>query len=350
MQLRGEALPAHIESRLKTGQLAPLYVVSGEEPLLAIEAQDLLRAAARKLGFEEREVLHAEARWDWSQLEAAGQSLSLFSARKLIELRLPSGKPGRDGAEALKAHAQAATGDGVLTVVALPKLDRATRESAWAAALEQAGVWVEIAKVERAELPAWIGRRLAVSRQSAPREALDFIADRVEGNLLAAHQEVLKLGLLYPAGEDGREPRELGMDEVADAVLNVARFDVFGLPAALLAGDRRRALRMLEGLRAEGEALPLILWSVSEEIRTLLRVQSAMSTGRPFSAAARDNRVYGPRQDLMQRALRRLDGARLAGLLARCTDIDRLSKGLKVQRCDSDAWLELADVAVALAS
>jgi DNA polymerase-3 subunit delta len=336
MQLRADALPGH----LARGKLAPVYVVSGDEPLLAIEAQDAIRAAARAAGYSERDVLTVDARWDWSQLSGAAQGLSLFAQRKILEIRLASGKPGKDGGEALKAHVASASGD-VLTLVALPKLDRAVRESAWASALDAAGVWVDVPKVERTELPAWIGQRLKRQNQSAAREALEFIADRVEGNLLAAHQEIGKLGLLYPAGE-------LTLAQVTDSVLDVARFDVWALPQAMLAGDRARLLRMLEGLRAEGEALPLVLWAVTEEVRALLRVRSAMDAGKPFMQAVRDARVWGPRQDLMQKVIQRVDATQLGHLLARCADVDRLFKGLRPRGADSDPWLELGEICTTL--
>jgi DNA polymerase-3 subunit delta len=336
MQLRADALPGH----LARGKLAPLYVVSGDEPLLAIEAQDAIRAAARAAGYSERDVLTVDARWDWSQLSGASQGMSLFAERKILEIRLPSGKPGKDGGEALKAHAAQASED-VLTLVALPKLDRAVRDSGWATALDSAGVWVDVPKVERAELPAWIGQRLKRQNQSATREALDFIADRVEGNLLAAHQEIGKLGLLHPPGE-------LSLEQVTDSVLDVARFDVWALPQAMLTGDRARLLRMLEGLRAEGEALPLVLWAVTEEVRALLRVKSAMDAGRPFAQAVRDARVWGPRQDLMQKIMQRVDTEHLGRLLARCAEVDRLFKGLRPRGADSDPWLELGEIATAV--
>jgi DNA polymerase-3 subunit delta len=225
----------------------------------------------------------------------------------------------------------------------LPRLDRDTRGSRWAKALEQAAVWIDIERIERAALPEWIGGRLARHRQRAPREALEFIADRVEGNLLAAHQEIGKLALLYPAGE-------LALEQVADAVLNVARYDVFALAPALLAGDGARCLRLIEGLRAEGEPLPLVLWVVAEELRTLLRAQEAVAGGKPFGVVAREMRVWGPRERLMPQALRRLPAATLGALLARCAEIDRLVKGLAARRRDSDPWLELSDIAVACAT
>ncbi len=340
MILKPEALIGHLERAAHADKLARIYTIAGDEALLSIEAQDAIRAAARGAGFAEREVLHADGRFDWSLLVGATSGLSLFADKKLVEVRLPSGKPGKAGAEALREHAHNAAAE-TLTLISLPRLDRATRESAWAAALEHAGVWIDIPKVERAELPAWIGQRLARQQQRAARAALEFLADRVEGNLLAAHQEIAKLALLFPPGE-------ITLEQLTESVLNVARYDVFALPVALYAGDATRAVRMLEGLRAEGEALPLVLWAVSEEIRTLLKAKSAADAGRPAATLARELRIWGPREKLLPQALARLTGAKLAALLARCADVDRLVKGLRAARRDSDPWLELSDIALAL--
>jgi DNA polymerase-3 subunit delta len=337
MQLRAEALEAH----LARGRLAPVYAVSGDEALLALEAQDAIRAAARKAGFTERTVLHADARTDWSLLEQATQSLSLFDERRIIEVRLPSGKPGKDGAAALQTLAAAGAQD-VLAIVALPRLDRSTRESGWATALADAGAWVEVSAVERAQLPAWIGQRLARQKQRCEPAALAFLADRIEGNLLAGHQEILKLGLLHPPGD-------VSLEAVTDSVLDVARYEVFGLPVAMLAGDCARVMRTVEGLQAEGEALPLLVWTLMEEFHALLRVREAMAAGRPFQAVARENRLWGPRAALAERALPQLTTDLLAGLLDRCAELDRLAKGLRVPGRDSDPWLELADIALQLA-
>jgi len=341
MLQKADSLASHLQSRSSSGQLAPIYVVAGDEPLLAIEAADAIRAAARSAGYAEREVLHADARFDWSRLTASASGLSLFAEKRIVELRLPGGRPGKAGGEALRSFAQAPPED-LLVLVSLPRLDRDTRRSGWATALEHAGVWIDVEPVERSALPDWIGRRLARNQQRAGREALEFIADRVEGNLLAAHQEIGKLALLYPAGE-------LTLAQITDAVLNVARYDVFALAPALLAGDGARALRLLEGLRAEGEPLPLLLWVVAEELRTVLRLQEAMAAGQPVAAASRGLRLWGPREKLVPNAAQRLSAATLAALLARCADIDRLIKGLRAPGCDSDPWLELADVALACA-
>ncbi|MCU0764447.1 MAG: DNA polymerase III subunit delta [Burkholderiaceae bacterium] len=342
MPLKADGVAAHLQARRKGGSLAPIYVLAGDEPLLAIEAADAIRAAARAMGYGEREVLHADARFDWSRLAQATSGLSLFSEKRIVELRLPGGKPGKAGGEALREFAASPPPD-LLALVSLPRLDRETRASRWATALEQAAVWIDVDRIDRAVLPEWIGGRLARNGQRASRQALEFIADRVEGNLLAAHQEIGKLALLYPAGE-------LGLDQVADAVLNVARYDVYALVPALLAGDGPRALRLLDGLRAEGEPLPLLLWVVAEELRTLLRAQEAVAAGRPFGVVARELRIWGPREKLMPKALRRLSAATLAALLARCADVDRLVKGLAAPGRDSDPWLELGDIALACAA
>jgi DNA polymerase-3 subunit delta len=340
MILKPDALPGHLQRALQAGKLARVYTVAGDEALLAIEAQDAIRAAARTAGYTERDVLHADGRFDWSLLQGAASGLSLFADKRIIEVRLASGKPGKDGGEALREHARAASDDNLM-LVALPRLDRATRESAWAAALEHHGVWIDVARVERAELPAWIGQRLALQGQRAARAALEFLADRVEGNLLAAQQELAKLALLFPPGE-------VTLEQVTDSVLNVARYDAQGLPLAIYAGDAARATRIVEGLRAEGEALPLALWTVTEEIRTLLKARAALDDGRPIGAIARELRVWGPRERLLPAMLGRQNNARLARLLGQCAEVDCLIKGLRVERRDADPWLELADIAVQL--
>lgn len=338
MQLKVDALAGH----LARGRLERVYCVSGDEPLLAEESLDAIRAAARAAGFTEREVLHAGGKFDWSQLAAAAHSLSLFAARKILEIRLPGGKPGREGGEALRAHAAAAS-DDVLTLVVLPRLDRTSRTSAWATALESAGAWIEVRRVERAQLPAWLRARLVRQKQNATTETLEFLADQIEGNLLAARQEIAKLGLLYPPGD-------LTLEQVTEAVQDVARFEVFDLPAAMLAGDATRAMRILDVLRAEGAALPLLLWAVSEEVRALLRAQQVIASGRPIAALAREMRMWPGRDRLLEAAAARVAAPLAATLLARCADIDRLGKGLRVPARDADPWLELAEVVVDVAS
>jgi DNA polymerase-3 subunit delta len=342
MQLRADALTALLHKAERGQPLPPVFVVASDEPLLSLEAQDAIRSVARKQGYTERDVLQADGRFDWSRLTEAAGGMSLFADRKIVEIRLPGGKPGSSGAAALEAHA-AHAGEGLLTIVALPRLDRRAKEARWVLALERAGVLVEIDSIDRARLPQWIGERLARQEQHAGREALEFIAERVEGNLLAAHQEIVKLGLLYPAGE-------LTLAQVTDSVLNVARYDVFQLPLAMLGGDATRLRKTMAGLEAEGEAIPLVLWAITEELRTLMRVMAAVQSGRPFSMAARENRLWGPRERLVERLLPRLSVPALARGLERAARIDRLAKGLRAPESDSNAWLELTDLALSVAA
>lgn len=325
MQLRPDALDAHLAK-----PLAPLYVITSDEHLLALEAADKIRKTARAQGLTERDVLVVERSFKWSALIEANQSQSLFGDRKLIELRIPSGKPGKDGGQALQEYAADPGVDNV-TLITLPKLDWQTQKTAWVAALQQAAVYIDIPLVERAHLPGWIGNRLAAQQQSADRQSLDFIADRVEGNLLAAHQEIQKLALLYPQGK-------LSFEQIHDAVMNVARYDVFKLNEAMLAGDCARLTRMLEGLQGEGEALPLVLWAVAEEIRTLLKLKSGMAAGRPLGALLKEYRIWGPRERLMEPALRRVKLETLQAALQQAAQIDKMVKGLRSRQFAGDAW------------
>jgi DNA polymerase-3 subunit delta len=340
MQLRPDALDAHLAK-----PLAPLYVITSDEHLLALEAADKIRKAARTQGFSEREVLTVERSFKWGELLAASQSQSLFGDKKLIELRLPTGKPGKDGGQALQQYAATVgsqTSGDTVTIITLPKLDWATQKSAWVGALQQAGVYLDIALVERAQLPAWIGIRLAAQQQSAERRSVDFIADRVEGNLLAAHQEIQKLGLLHPPGA-------LSFEQIQDAVLNVARYDVFKLNEAMLGGDTVRLVRMVEGLKGEGEALPLVVWAVSEEIRTLLKLQAGIEQGRALGQLLKEYRIWGPREKLMQPALRRLSLKTLEAALQEAAQVDKMIKGLRAPAFSGDAWDALLQLGLKVA-
>jgi DNA polymerase-3 subunit delta len=226
-----------------------------------------------------------------------------------------------------------------LTLITLPKLDWQTAKAAWVGALQQAGIYVEIPNVERAQLPGWIGTRLAAQGQSADRQALDFIADRVEGNLLAAHQEIQKLGLLHGPGK-------LAFEQVHDAVLNVARYDVFKLSEAMLSGDPARLVRMLEGLKGEGEALPLVLWAVTEEIRTLLKLKAGVAAGRPLGALLKEYRIWGPRERMMEPALRRVSLPVLEAALQQAAQVDKMVKGLRSKDFAGDAWDAMLQLAL----
>ena len=336
MQLRPDALDAHLAQTL-----APLYVITSDEHLLALESADKIRKAARSQGFSEREVLTVDRHFKWGELLASSQSMSLFGDKKLIELRIPTGRPGREGGQALQDYA-ASTSPDTLTLISLPRLDWQTQKAAWVAALQKAAVYIDIPLVERAQLPAWIGARLAAQQQSADRAALDFIAERVEGNLLAAHQELQKLGLLYPEGK-------LSLEQVQDAVLNVARYDVFKLNEAMLTGDSARLARMLEGLKGEGEALPLVLWAISDEVRTLLKLRVGLDQGRPLGALCKENRVWGPRERLVGPALKRLSVETLKAAQQDAAQIDKMSKGLRSDTHAGDPWDALLQLGLKVA-
>jgi DNA polymerase-3 subunit delta len=253
MNLRPEQLAAQLDK-----PLAPLYVVHGNE-LLTIEAADAIRAAGRRQDYGEREVLVVTSSFRWDDLFLAAGNLSLFGGNKLIDLRIPSGKPGRDGGEALARYCSQLA-SGVVTLVSLPPLDWQAKKAAWFVKLAAAGIAVECTAPTAEALPRWIGDRLARQNQQAPRQALEFIATHVEGNLVAAHQELQKLALLFPEGD-------LSPADIESAVLNVARYDIDALRDALRDRDVARCARTLEGLKAEGAALPLVLWSLANEAR-----------------------------------------------------------------------------------
>jgi len=343
MQIALNQLAAQLHKGLR-----PLYTLHGDEPLLQQEAADAIRAAARAQGYTERSSYTvAGAHFDWSAVLAAGGSLSLFADKQIVEIRIPSGKPGKDGSVALQQIAALADGnDSTLTLVLLPRLDKATRTGAWFAALESHGASVQIDPVDRAALPQWIAQRLAAQGQRvAPGEegqrTLQFFADRVEGNLLAAHQEIQKLALLHPAGE-------LSWSQVESAVLNVARYDVFKLSEAVLSGQVLRVQRMLDGLQAEGEAEVLVHWALAEDIRALKRVKDAVNAGKPLPMALRENRVWGPKERLFERIVPRFSDAAAARLLQSAHTVDGIVKGLKVPDWPADGWQALQRLALQL--
>ena len=328
--------------------LRPLYTLHGDEPLLQQEAADAIRVAARAQGYTERSSFTvAGAHFDWSAVLAAGGSLSLFADKQIVEIRVPSGKPGKDGSAALQHIAQGAAGNNsTLTLVLLPRLDKATKTSGWFGALDGAGATVQIDPIDRAALPQWIAQRLAAQGQRVVageegQRTLTFFADRVEGNLLAAHQEIQKLALLHPSGE-------LTWVQVEAAVLNVARYDVFKLSEAVLAGQLVRVQRMLDGLQAEGEAAVLVHWALAEDIRALKRVKDAMNTGRPLPMALRENRVWGTKERLFERILPRASDVQLAHLLQSAHWVDGIVKGLRVPEWPTDPWQALQKLALQL--
>jgi len=315
MLLKGDQLAGHLERELR-----PLYVLYGDDPLLVIEAADAIRAKSRQQGYSEREVLTVLPQFDWGQLLAAGGNMSLFGDKKLIDLRIPTGKVGKEGSAALQQWCQNLSMDNLL-LITLPELDWREEKAVWFTALVNAGVAIKLVAPPLAELPGWIAGRLRRQQQSADLESLKFIAERVEGNLLAAHQEIQKLGLLYPAGQ-------LSLAQIRDAVLNVARYDIDGLREALLSGDVARLTRTLDGLMQEGEAPPLVLWAMSEEIRALTIIRAGMDAGKPVDMLLKDAKVWGQRANPVKKALQRLTTAALEAALQHAGKIDRLAKGI----------------------
>ncbi len=329
MKLTLEDLPRHLSKGLQ-----PLYVIHGPAMLLAIEAADAIRAAARNDGCSEREVLIADSGFKWAELRNSNQSMSLFSTRKLLDLRIPSGKPGVEGAQALQEYCQQLNADTV-TLISLPRLDAATMKSKWFSTLAEQGVVISADEIALNELPAWLAVRLKRQNQSADADTLTFLAQRVEGNLLAAFQEIQKLALLFPEGA-------LSFEQVKDAVMDVARYDVFKLSEAMLAGDAARFVHILEGLREEGTATVLILWALAEDIRTMAKVSRAMQQSGNLAGALRDARVWGVKQKLVERAVRRFSPAFAERALRQAALIDKLVKGLR----SGDVWDELMQLGV----
>ncbi|WP_353439056.1 DNA polymerase III subunit delta [Polynucleobacter sp. UK-FUSCHL-C3] len=339
--IKSDAFHMHLTALAKEQHsFKPLYIFSGDEPLLMMEAIDALRALARTGGFTEREVLVQDRYFDWAALINAGQTMSLFGDKRFVELRMPTGKPGRDGAESLKHFAEQInnTGNGVDTIICiiLPRLDSKTKSSAWFSALDEAGMAIQIDSIDRLALPHWIGQRLKKQSQEVEagesgQRALQFMSDQVEGNLIAAHQEIQKLALLYPAGQ-------LSEEQIRSAVLKVARYDIFELTESMLSGDAARLNRMLEGLQGEGEPLPLILWSVSDELRTLHKVQSALLAGDALANLLRNYRIWGKREKLYPVALKRIAPKKLKQAIVLAANLDKQVKGLLVRDLPSNPW------------
>lgn len=328
--------PDKLEQTLERGT-APIYLVYGEEPLQREELGDLLRQHARREGYTERTVIVANEEADWANLRAAGDSLSLFAERRLIELRVPTGKPGRVGGEALKAWAADPPPD-VLLFVASTKLDRSAMSSAWFKAIDKVGVTVGVWPIEAAQLPRWLQGRLARHGLEATPDALKLIAERVEGNLLAGAQEVERLALLYPAGQ-------LDVDHVIAAVADNARFAVGDLVAAVLRGEAVRAVRILRGLKATGEAPVLLLWALSQEVRAGARVAEALAAGAGMESAMKGAGVWAKRQADLKLAVARHDVGRWLVYLADMSRLDRHTKGQE----QGDVWLEFERVCVDIA-
>ena len=318
-------------------KLSPLYVLVGDEPLAQSECLDAIRQAARKAGADERSSFMVERNFNWQQIQQFGQALSLFSTLRILEIHIPNGKPGVDGGKALTELAANAIPD-TTTIIVLPALEREAKNSAWINALQSASTLIELKEIAPNQLPQWLSVRLAAQNQSTDTASLTFIANQVEGNLLAAHQEIQKLALLYPAGE-------ISDSAVREAVLNVSRFDAFQLGEAVLAGDAARTSRILQGLQDEGENAVAVMNPLMWALRPLVRIKQAEARGENIVNAMTNARIYGDRQSLVKRALARLSLRQLEAALQKLCDIDRTAKGVM----QGDAWLELSRLCFGLA-
>ena len=332
MRLRFDQLDSHLQHGLQS-----IYLISGDEPLQSMEAADGVRAAAREQGFTERDVLDVAAGFDWSQLSSASDTMSLFAERKLIDLRLPSGKPGTEGSRALVEYCANPSADNLL-LISSGKLDKSQQNSKWFKALEAAGVVLQVWPVESRELPGWIRQRMQLKGCSIDSDAAQLLADRVEGNLLAAAQELEKLVLLHGEGN-------INIEMVEDAVANSSRFDIFELVDTALSGDGVRTSRIIDGLRGEGIAAAQLSWALVREIRTLAAMAAAVAAGDPVDAVLRQYRVWQKRQAPVRAGLLRHNAGRWQQLLKRAGRVDRIIKGAE----SGNPWDELLQLSLMMA-
>ncbi len=332
MRLESHQLKQHLQKSLSS-----LYVLVGDEPLAQSECLDAIRQVARLAGADERSSFIVERNFNWQQINQFAQSLSLFSSLRILEVYIPSGKPGVDGGKALTELAANAIPD-TTTIIVLPSLEREAKNSAWFNALQSASTLIELKEIASNQLPQWLSARLAAQNQTTDAASLAFIAHQVEGNLLAAHQEIQKLALLYPAGE-------ISADAVREAVLNVSRYDAFQLGEAVLAGDTERTSRILQGLQDEGENAVAVMNPLMWVLRPLVRIKQAEARGENVMNAMTNARIYGDRQSLVKRALARLSLRQLEAALQKLCDIDKTAKGVM----QGDAWLELSRLCFGLA-
>lgn len=324
MRVAADRLDEHLR-----GELAACYLISGDEPLQLGECADAVRRAAREAGHSQRIVFEAGSGFDWQALAGEAAAFSLFAERKLLDLRIPNGKPGTEGSRALVAYCENPPPDSLL-LVTLPRLDRTQQNSKWFKALDRLGVNVPVWPVEPQRLPGWIEQRLRRAGINPTHEAVQLLAARVEGNLLAAQQEIDKLVLLHGTGS-------LDVDQLAAAVADSARYDVFELVDSALRGEAARCVHVLDGLRGEGVAAPVVLWALHREVATLARISTDVAKGMPLDQAIAQSRIFSRRTDLVRRALGRLRAPQWLALLDRCHAIDAAIKGVG----RNDPWLLL---------
>ncbi|MHB8914371.1 MAG: DNA polymerase III subunit delta [Thiobacillus sp.] len=333
MNISPERLADHL-----TKGLSALYVVYGDEPLTAIETADSLRSAARAAGYTERSVYTVQGRYNWNAIFAGGDNLSLFAERRLNEIHIPSGKPGVEGSKALETYANALPADSV-SLITLPGIEWRATQSRWFMALAAVGTMIEAKPIERAALPGWMSRRLAKYGLVADRDALQFVAERVEGNLLAAQQEIDKLALLLPAGK-------VTLADVENAVTDVSRLDAELLQDALWQGDTARYARIVADLQHSGEHPVAFMWRLTDVVRTLLRLKLGTSHGEALGGLMKQLRVRDQRRPWVEQALARLSQARVEAAQALLALLDRQAKGLERS---GDPWDTILQMGIVMA-
>lgn len=330
-------IPANqLKSQLQKS-LLPCYLVTGDEPLLVQEALDNIRASARAAGFTTRDLYVATSGFDWKELGAAGGNLSLFSEKRIVELRLPTGKPGREGSQVIATLTEQLA-DDLLLIVSGPKLDRNATSAKWVKALMGAGGHVAVWPVDRRELPAWINARMKAVGLQAERDAVRLIADRVEGNLLAAQQEIEKLRLLLGEGA-------VTAEQVQRAVADSSRYDVYKLVDAAVSGDVQRALRILGGVRAEGVEAVIVMWALTREVRALSRIADSVAGGTELGQAMQKNGVWQNRQGLVRACISRHSRSIFYRLMQALRNADASAKGQR----SGDPWQQATEIVLVLA-
>ncbi|MCV6610126.1 MAG: DNA polymerase III subunit delta [Amphritea sp.] len=315
---------------------APVYLITGDETLLVEESCDLIRHHLTGIGFSERETLHAEAGFKWEYLLECANALSLFAEQKIIELRLGSSKPNKQASEILREYLERPAPDNVLLIIA-DKLDGTAKKSAWFKAIDKQGVIVEIWPVELQQLPGWLNNRARQIGLNLDNDATQLLCERIEGNLLAAKQELDKLNLLYPG-------QTLTADMVMDSVSDSSRYDIYGLTEAAIQQQVGRCSKIIEVLRQEGTEAAVALWAISREIRSLLAIQQGLQNGTPFDTICQKERIWGKRKNWVRAAAQRIHPVSLKQMLSRCAEADMQIKG-----APGDAWLTLTGVTLQLA-
>lgn len=327
--------PEQLASKLSQ-QPAPVYLITGDETLLIEESCDLLRQHLHQIGFSERETLHVESGFKWEYLLECANALSLFAEQKIIELRLGKQKLNKPASEILRHYLQQPPEDNVLLIIA-DKLDASAKKSAWFKAIDQQGIIVEVWPIELQQLPHWINQRAQQIGLTLENDASQLLCERIEGNLLAAKQELDKLNLLY-AGQN------VTVDMVMDSVSDSSRYDIYGLTEAAILQQVPRCTKIIDVLRQEGTEASVALWAIARDIRALIMIKNGLQKGTPFDTLCQRERIWGPRKNQMRNAVQRLSSTQLSQMLSRCSEADAQIKGEP-----GDAWLTLTGIILQLA-